>query len=459
MAHLVAEGPEPDHRWCRELPTGQLVRLGRAPEQGWDVAWDRQISRNHVDLCFADEMLTVKLVDGARNPLHFDGETTDACVLDLDESFRIGRTTFRLVTTPTATATETAAPSSHPQRIGPYAIVRLLGSGGMGSVYLASHQDTGQTVALKVLGQQHMADPHLLQRFQLEARAAQQLTHPNIVAVYEAATVDEISYIAQEFVDGIDIERLLQQRGRLTPARCLDIVRQVARALHHAHQQGIIHRDVKPSNLLITSDGTAKLADMGLARSVDHTGDSRATMAGTVVGTVDYIAPEQADDSRAADARCDIYSLGCSWYEMLTGSPPFPDGNLTEKINAHATQPPPNPRDINPEVSEATVAVLNRMMAKSPDRRHQSAEALLEDIESDTLLQLDVSEDILAGLAESSGGFQLDDPEPSQPATGSSQALVANCGACGRSYRVRKELAGKKLKCRECGEVIRARAQ
>lgn len=459
MAHLVAEGSEPGHQWCRELPAGQPVCLGRAPEQGWDVSWDRQISRNHVDLLFADELLTVKLLASARNPLHFDGETTDACVLGFDESFRIGHTTFRLAATPPGSATGPATPSPHPRRIGPYAITRLLGSGGMGSVYLASHGDTGQTVALKVLGQQHMADPQLLKRFHLEAKAAQQLAHPNIVAVYEAATVDGMAYIAQEFVDGIDIERLLQQRQRLAPRRSLDIIRQVAGALQHAHQQGIVHRDIKPSNLLVTSDGTTKLADMGLARSVDA-GDSRVTMAGSVVGTIDYIAPEQADDSRSADARSDIYSLGCTWYEMLTGSPPFPNGNLTEKINAHATQPPPDPRDINPDVSEAIVAVLDRMMAKSPDQRHQSAEELLEDIENDMLLKTEVSEDILAGLADSSDELQLDDiPEPSQPATGSRQVLVATCDACGRSYRIRGELAGRKLKCRECGEVINARAQ
>jgi len=143
---------------------------------------------------------------------------------------------------------------------------------------------------------------------------------------------------------------------------------------------------------------------------------------------------------------------------MLTGSPPFPDGSLADKINAHASQPPPNPRQLNPDVPEALVAVLDRMMAKSPARRHQSVEELLDDIDSDTLVQQEVSDSVLAGLAESSGEFRLEEQaQPSRPAAAG--ALVVRCHNCGRSYKVRARLAGKRLKCRECGEVIEAEAQ
>ena len=464
MAHLVAEGPESGQRWCRELPDGVNLRLGRAPHSGWDVEWDKQISREHADLFYENEMLTVRKVEAARNPIHFDGETTPACALGYDESFRIGRTEFRLVQWPPGEAEPAAegdasAVPEDSREIGDYVISRLLGRGGMGSVYLARHKSSGQDVALKVLGPDQSSDPELVRRFQLEGEFAQGLKHDNLVEVLETGADDGRHFIAQEFVDGDDIGQVIKQRGQLPLKRTVSIIRQLAGALAYLHRSTLIHRDIKPSNLLISRAGTPKLADMGVARSLDADSDSsQLTQAGAVVGTIDYISPEQADNSHTADARSDIYSLGCTWYEMLTGSPPYPDGSLTDKINAHATQPPPNPRDINPNVPEALVAVLNRMMAKSPDRRHQSIEELIEDIDADTLVQGEVSNSVLAALAESAAEFTLDDDAAAEPAL-AERPLVVRCGNCGRSYKVRAKLAGKRLKCRECGEAIEAESQ
>ena len=462
MAHLVAEGPEPGQGWCREFPAGQAVRIGRSPEPGWDVGWDRQISRDHAELLFDNDRLAVRQFDAARNPIHFDGQPTQACQLHFGESFRIGKTVFRLVEEPPdqdGSGSVSPAGPGHPHRIGDYLISRLQGTGGMGSVYLARHAPTGRNVALKVLGDEMSINPDMVRRFQLEGECALDLKHANLVEVYETGHDEGTHYIAQEYIDGVDIGELIQQRGPLPPKRAISIIRQVAGALDYLHQENIVHRDIKPSNLLVSREGTPRLADMGVARSTTPDSDSgRMTQVGTLIGTVDYIAPEQADDSHSADARSDIYSLGCTWYELLTGSPPFPNGTLTDKITAHATQPPPDPRELNPDVPEAMVAVLDRMMAKSPDRRYQSISELLDDIATDTVITPDVSNSVLAGLAESSGEFHLEDKGQDQPPA-SPGPLIITCANCGRSYKVRASLAGKRLKCRDCGKAIEAQAQ
>ena len=455
MAHLVAAGPETGQRWCRELPSGKVVRLGRSPGSGWDVAWDRQISREHAELVFDNDLLTVQKLETAQNPIHFDGEPTSACVLDYEDTFRIGQTVFQLVEQPPESSTGPA----DPQHIGEYVISSLLGTGGMGSVYMASHVDTGQVVALKVLGSEQSNNPELLRRFQLEGEVARELKHLNLVEVLATGSTGDIHYIVQEFVDGIDVGQLISQRGSLPVKRSISIIRQLAESLAYLHQNNIIHRDIKPSNLLISRDGTAKLADMGVARLLEEESDSgQRTVVGTLVGTVDYIAPEQANDSHTADARSDIYSLGCTWYEMLTGSPPFPDGNLTAKITAHATQSPPDPRELNPDIPEGLVAVIMRMMAKLPRQRHQTIQELLDDIATDTLVQPEVSSSVLAALAESAGEFRLEAPQPTTEAA-TAKPLVVRCSNCGQSYKVRAELAGKRLKCRECGKPINAQSQ
>ena len=455
MAHLVAAGPETGQRWCRELPSGKVVRLGRSPGSGWDVAWDRQISREHAELVFDNDLLTVQKLETAQNPIHFDGEPTSACVLDYEDTFRIGQTVFQLVEQPPESSTGLA----DPQHIGEYVISSLLGTGGMGSVYMARHVDTGQVVALKVLGSEQANNPELLRRFQLEGEVARELKHLNLVEVLGTGSTGDIHYIVQEFVDGIDVGQLISQRGSLPVKRSISIIRQLAESLAYLHENNIIHRDIKPSNLLISRDGTAKLADMGVARLLEEESDSgQRTVVGTVVGTVDYIAPEQANDSHTADARSDIYSLGCTWYEMLTGSPPFPDGNLTAKITAHATQSPPDPRELNPDIPAGLVAVIMRMMAKLPRQRHQTIQELLDDIATDTLVQPEVSSSVLAALAESAGEFRLETPQPTTEAA-TAKPLVVRCSNCGQSYKVRAELAGKRLKCRECGKPIKAQAQ
>lgn len=295
---------------------------------------------------------------------------------------------------------------------GRYVIEKKLGEGGMGAVYRAVDSNLKRTVALKILPRDKATNDILVKRFQAEAQAAAQLRHKNIVCVYDSGELDGYLYIAMEYVDGIDVQDLVMRKGGLSVKRSLDIIKQVARALEHAHGQTIVHRDIKPANLLIDRDGNVKLADMGLARSIAETEEAGITRAGTTVGTVDYMSPEQARDSKSADCRSDMYSLGATWYHMLAGRPLFPHGDLLNKITAHASQDPPDPRDIRPNVPESVVQIMHRMLEKKPDRRYQTPTDLLHDLENgfsgdnatvdkaaegrESVLSLD----ILAGLAE-----------------------------------------------------------
>ncbi len=299
-----------------------------------------------------------------------------------------------------------------PESFGRFRIERLLGQGGMGMVYLAYDPKKDRRVALKVMAREKSANPTLLKRFRSEALATRELKHENIVGVYEAGSFNDQFYIALEYIDGTDVSQLIVARGPLPVHRSLEIIRQTAAALEQAHSQGIVHRDIKPSNILIRRDGVVKLTDMGLARSTDDANQSRITRAGTTVGTVDYIAPEQARDSSSADTRSDIYSLGCTWHHMLTGQALFPDGTLTEKLRHHASTPPPDVRTSNESITENVAMVLGRMLAKDPDRRYQDPTQLiaaLDGVEDD---REDLSADILAGLAEDDSDLSVTTTSP-----------------------------------------------
>ena len=267
-------------------------------------------------------------------------------------------------------------------RFGKYVIRGTLGKGGMGAVYLAEDEQLRRKVALKILPKDKAQNVTLARRFRAEGQAAARLNHPNIVKVHEAGEINGQAYLALEYIKGSDAHGLLVRKGRLSPEKSLAIVRQVAEALAHAESLGIVHRDIKPSNLMIDTDGRVKLADMGLARSIAETEEAGITRAGTTVGTVDFMPPEQARNSKSADVRSDIYSLGGTWYQLLTGQVPFPDGDLMQKLKAHATQPRPDVRALDDRIPEAMSAVVRRMMAVRPENRHQTAAELIADLEA-----------------------------------------------------------------------------
>ncbi len=265
-------------------------------------------------------------------------------------------------------------------RVGRYEVVAHLASGGMGEVYRARDVELGRDVALKVLAGPHADKPGAVERFRREARHAARLSHKNIVTLYDWGQDDGTWFLALELIDGIDLHSHILDKGRLRPQMAWVITVQAARALDHAYQQGVIHRDVKPSNFLLTRHGAklrVKLTDFGLSRSNDDE-DCRVTRDGTTVGTVDYMAPEQARDSALADVRSDLYSLGCTLYHMLAGQPPFPEGGLGERLIKHLEAEPPDVRQFNPEVPDALWAVLRRMLAKRPEERFPTPAKLLE---------------------------------------------------------------------------------
>jgi serine/threonine-protein kinase len=271
---------------------------------------------------------------------------------------------------------ETTKSSSSLPAIGSYKLVQQLGSGGMSSVFRATHSETGHEVAVKVLPRSLAKNSTLLQRFLREAKNAESLEHPNIVSIYDRGCEQGRYYLVLEYVSGGDLHDRVRNHGPLGVLEAVDVIKAVCDGLSHAAGRGLIHRDVKPANLLLTPEGRVKIIDLGLALQVEEE-DERVTRDGTTVGTVDYMAPEQARDSRATSVRSDIYSLGCTFYYLLTGSPPFPGGDLTEKLRRHAASPPPDVRALRPEVPEALARLIQKMMAKRPDARFQDHESVI----------------------------------------------------------------------------------
>jgi serine/threonine protein kinase len=264
-------------------------------------------------------------------------------------------------------------------RLGKYKVLAHIATGGMGIIYKASDEELGRIVALKVLDSSMAAKPSTLERFRREARHAAKLSHKNIVTLYEYGQANGVHFLALEFIDGIDLYDYIERKGRLAPEESRRILVQAVKALDHAFGQGITHRDIKPSNFLLTRDRDrmrVKLTDLGLARKADEE-EFRVTRAGSTVGTIDYLAPEQARDSASADIRSDIYSLGCTLYHMLAGAPPFSEGGLGERVLKHLQEDPPDVRQFNPKVSDAMWAVLLRMLAKKPEDRYQTPAELL----------------------------------------------------------------------------------
>ncbi len=262
--------------------------------------------------------------------------------------------------------------------LGKYKLLRLLGKGGMSSVYLAEHVLMRRRCAIKVLPWKLVKDSSYLQRFHREAQAVASLDHPNIVRAYdidhETDGSLEIHFLVMEFVEGRNLYDLVQQVGPLSPVLAAEYIRQGALGLEHAHQSGMVHRDVKPGNFIVDQNGTVKLMDLGLAR-VAAKEDHSLTIAHDerVLGTADYLAPEQAVDSHLVDTRADIYSLGCTFYFLLTGRPPFNEGTLTQRLLAHQTKEPTPPESIRPEIPESLLIILRGMMVKDREQRIQSA--------------------------------------------------------------------------------------
>ncbi len=264
--------------------------------------------------------------------------------------------------------------------LGQYVLLERLGAGGMGAVFKARHRKLGRLVALKVIRPERLAQPEAARRFLQEMRAAARLDHPNVVRAYDADEAGGAHFLTLEYVEGIDLGRLVREKGPLPVAQAREIIRQAALGLQHAHEQGMVHRDIKPSNLILTAAGQVKLLDLGLARLAqagDETATSLVTEQGTVMGTPDFMAPEQTLDAHTVDIRADLYSLGCTLYFLLTARVPFPGGSLGQKIAAHLAREPEPIGNFRPDVPAGLVAVVRKLMAKRPEERYHSPAELV----------------------------------------------------------------------------------
>src|SRR3954469_2562583 len=266
-----------------------------------------------------------------------------------------------------------------------YKLLDLVGSGGMGKVYLCEHLILHRLVAVKLLqppSESGSESARSFERFYREARAVAALSDPNIIRVFDVDRVGPTPFMAIEYADGTNLHDVVRDHGPLDPTRAAEYVRQAALGLQHAHEVGLVHRDVKPGNLLLTRDGTVKLLDLGLARftedPVRNQGITDRYDKHIVIGTVDFMAPEQAFETAAVDVRSDIYGLGCTLYFLLTGRVPFPDRSVPEKMYAHKTRAPAPVSEIAPRVPPDLLAVLDRMMAKEPGERYQTPADVVE---------------------------------------------------------------------------------
>jgi len=270
---------------------------------------------------------------------------------------------------------------------GTYRILDQVGQGGMGRVYKALHQTMNRVVALKVLSPGMVKTRMAQKMFLREVQAAAQLQHPNIVTAYDAGQIDERHYLAMEYVDGPNLDQLVREHGPLPIGQSCDIIRQAAHGLEAAHELGMVHRDIKPANLLIQrakdnpADCVVKILDFGLARvgamaSGEAGSQTLVTKENTVMGTPDFLSPEQARNLHNVDIRSDLYSLGCTLYYLLTAQVPYPGGSALEKLLRHGNEPARSIESVRPDVPPAVASIVRKLMAKNPDERFQNPEEL-----------------------------------------------------------------------------------
>ncbi|HVA47817.1 MAG TPA: protein kinase [Pirellulales bacterium] len=272
--------------------------------------------------------------------------------------------------------------------LGNYVLLDKIGEGGMGQVYKAEHRRMKRVVAIKVLPPHIVKSPDTLRRFQREVEAAARLEHPNIVTAHDADEFQGVHYLVMQYVEGSDLSSIVRKHGPFSPAKAIELAIQIGKGLEHAHQKGIVHRDIKPANVLLDVHGAVKILDMGLARFEQPAAPSlltaregvaatELTLSGSVVGTVDYMSPEQAMDAKSSDHRSDIYSLGCTLHFLLTGRPVYAGDSFIQKLVAHREAPLPSLTNVPAELN----ATFQRMIAKKPDDRYQRMDEVMRDVQ------------------------------------------------------------------------------
>ncbi len=384
--------------------------------------------------------------------------------------------------------------------LGSYIIMDDLGRGGMGRVFKAQHRRMKRVVALKVLSPTAMQSPESVQRFQREVEAAAKLNHPNIVAAYDADEEQGVHYLVMEYVEGTSLGDRVAGDPLDVPCT-INYILQAAYALRYAHQQGVVHRDIKPTNLLLDASGVVKVLDMGLARVDNRPGvlpeepGQKLTQAGQIMGTIDFMSPEQAEDTRQADARSDIYSLGCTMYSLLTGEVPYDGDTVMRKLLAHRNNPIPSLIAKRTDVPKELEAIFHRMVAKRPADRYQTMSEVIEALETCASSPTEGPASGMLKHAFGSGSYPIvrradaetsalgaDPTLASRPAAPRvavpeeelilkedadrlkaeqaarrpppSNDLIKLACYCGHRFAVRSDHAGKKVKCPSCKETM-----
>ena len=365
-----------------------------------------------------------------------------------------------------------------------YKIGKFLGSGGMGVVYQAEHRLMDRIVALKIIHRDLMRHPRVLQRFRQEVKAAARLSHPNIVAAYDADQAGDAHFLVMEFVDGVSLDRLVARSGPLEPAYACYFIRQAAKGLAHAFQAGMVHRDIKPQNLMLTRKGQVKILDFGLARlasesraeiltplTEDGKGlgatvtDTELTHLGDVMGTPDYMAPEQAVDPRQADIRADIYSLGCTLYALLTGQAPLGPGSPRAKVLARQNAQARPIASLRPELPGALIAIIEKMMAHEASDRYQTpsdvVKALAPFAKPQPFTKPAAAPPPTPKPTTPPPARKIEAPPPEAPAVvdpvrTAAENFLARCPFCLTRIRIPARALGASLPCPQCNSFFTA---
>ncbi len=329
--------------------------------------------------------------------------------------------------------------------LGKHKLLGHIGSGGMSSVYLAEHMKLHDLRAIKVLPQSRLGKSSYLARFQQEAKAIASLNHPNVVRAHDIDNQGDTHYIVMEYVDGDDLQTIVKKKGPLPFDKIANYLAQAAHGLQHAHDMGLIHRDIKPANILINSAGKVKILDLGLALFSDEAEASLTIdFNDKVLGTADYLAPEQALNSHKVDHRADLYGLGCTMYFMLTGHPPFPDGTIAQRIAKHQKEMPKEIRKIRPECPGELAGICWKLMQKDPKFRYASAAQTAEVLEAwlakQKVLQTD---DGRGGTGGSGSSLNLGDEHERQRNSGSKGGSSFSAAIDTVSNRDNDTLSGK----------------
>ena len=397
-----------DREWERfELPLAGPCRIGRSPRCEIALS-DPGVSKNHCAVEHVRGSWTLRDL-GSLNGTFVNGVQIREHRLETDDEIRVGGTTFRFdvaqipegrpkpMPTPGESSSTAGGADAVPDRmlgrtLGQYRLLSCVGRGGMGDVYRGVHVATGQTVAVKVFRADLSADRDAIRRFVRSARTAVTLFHPNLVAVHDVDHARGVYFLVMEFVDGRDLELILDDLAPgqgMRPGPCVHIAAQIASALEYAHQNGIVHRDVKPGNILLRADHIAKLTDVCLLKAMDESGmRTGITRSGMTMGTIDYMPPEQILDAKRVDHRADIYALGATLYHMLAGSPAFPDARRSDKIQSVLAGEARPLRVHAPGLPDELYEAVETAMATQADQRYPTAAAMLRGLER-TGLQLD----------------------------------------------------------------------